>query len=290
MRAFAEFVMRGRMQATLGVVGSAVFPLFCWLGAAGSSLVLLRRGLTDAVGILFWALLPALFWWYLGNNPSVFLIMAGSVVLAQILRSTTSWVWVLLSSVVLGVVFAVVLNATSQEFIEPLAENFRSSLLLLARDVPADELAVLQESLVPALTGAMASSLQVMSLLCVVLARYWQAALYNPGGFGQEFRALRLSPVVGIALLVGVLFAPSLGQELAMVAPVFTVPLLFAGIALGHGLIAMKRLSSFWVIGLYVAVLLLGNLICLLAVLDGLFDFRGRLARKDGTGPANGEG
>jgi hypothetical protein len=39
-----------------------------------------------------------------------------------------------------------------------------------------------------------------------------------------------------------------------------------------------------------VAVLLGGNLICLLAVLDGLFDFRGRLARKNGAGPANGEG
>ena len=40
MRAFAEFVMRGRMQATLGVVGSAAFPLLCWLSAAGGGLVL----------------------------------------------------------------------------------------------------------------------------------------------------------------------------------------------------------------------------------------------------------
>jgi hypothetical protein len=52
----------------------------------------------------------------------------------------------------------------------------------------------------------------------------------------------------------------------------------------------MKRLSSFWKIGLYIAVLMLGNLICLLAVVDSLFDFRGRLARKNGAGSANGEG
>jgi len=37
MRAFAEFVMRGRMQATLGVVGSAAFALLCWLSAAGAA-------------------------------------------------------------------------------------------------------------------------------------------------------------------------------------------------------------------------------------------------------------
>ena len=38
MRAFAEFVMRGRMQATLGVAGSIAVPLLFWLGAAGGGL------------------------------------------------------------------------------------------------------------------------------------------------------------------------------------------------------------------------------------------------------------
>ena len=31
MRALAEFTMRGRMQATLAVAGSAVVPLLFWL-------------------------------------------------------------------------------------------------------------------------------------------------------------------------------------------------------------------------------------------------------------------
>ena len=59
MRALAEFIMRGRMQATLVVVGSAALPLLFWLSAAAGSLVLLRRGMNDAFGILIWALLPA---------------------------------------------------------------------------------------------------------------------------------------------------------------------------------------------------------------------------------------
>ena len=44
MRALASFIMRGRVQATLVVVISAVLPLLFWLSAAASSLVLLRRG------------------------------------------------------------------------------------------------------------------------------------------------------------------------------------------------------------------------------------------------------
>jgi hypothetical protein len=31
--------------------------------------------------------------------------------------------------------------------------------------------------------------LQMFSVLSLMLARYWQALLYNPGGFGREFRA-----------------------------------------------------------------------------------------------------
>lgn len=49
MRALAEFTMRGRMQATLAVAGSAVVPLLFWLSAAAGSLVLLRRGFGDAL-------------------------------------------------------------------------------------------------------------------------------------------------------------------------------------------------------------------------------------------------
>jgi len=67
MRALAEFIMRGRMQATLVVVGSAAVPLLFWLSAAASCLVLLRRGPRDAIGILAWALLPALGWWHFGE-------------------------------------------------------------------------------------------------------------------------------------------------------------------------------------------------------------------------------
>mgnify|MGYP007123303285 FL=1 len=85
--------------------------------------------------------------------------------------------------------------------------------------------------------------------------------------------------------------APALlGDAGWAVTLVCMLPLMLAGLALGHGLIAMKQLSSFWSIGLYVLLLVAMNLICLLAVVDSLFDFRGRLARKSGTGPTDGEG
>jgi hypothetical protein len=291
MRALAEFIMRGRMQATLTVVGSAALPLLFWLSAAAGGLVLLRRGMNDVFPIVIWALLPAVVWWFLGD-PSILLILLGTLTLAQVLRATDSWTWVLLTSVVLGVLFALVLWATSAELIAALADAVRQVLQQFATEskVPAEQIVGVQETLNATVTGLLASSLQVVSVLCLVLARFWQAALYNPGGFAQEFRAVRLPASVALPLLAGVLVTPQLGVPAAVLAPICMVPLFFAGLALGHGLIEMKRLSSFWKIGLYIAVLMLGNLICLLAVVDSLFDFRGRLARKNGAGSANGEG
>ncbi len=90
MRALAELIMRGRMQATLAVVGCAALPLLFWLSAAAGSLVLLRRGFSDAAGILAWALLPALAWWYFGE-PRTALVLVGTLGLAMVLRASESW-------------------------------------------------------------------------------------------------------------------------------------------------------------------------------------------------------
>ncbi len=277
------------MQATLVVVAAAVLQPFFWLGAAAGSLVLLRRGASDAIGILAWALLPALAWWYLGD-PTVTLVMLGSAALAQVLRTSMSWNRVMLASVVLGVFFVLLLSTVSAGLVAGLAEAFGKVLpqVLSEAKLSADQQAELQAGLVPAITGLLAASLQLISLLCLMLARYWQAALYNPQGFGREFRALRLAPPVAIALLLGVLVVPLLGPQFAVVAPLCTVPLLLAGLALGHGLVALKRLPGFWLVLLYGLALVLGNVICLVAVVDSLFDFRGRLVRRQGS--TNGEG
>ncbi|AYC31227.1 hypothetical protein D3880_01970 [Pseudomonas cavernae] len=297
MRALAEFIMRGRMQATLVVVGSAALPLLFWLSAAAGCLVLLRRGLSDALSILVWALLPALGWWYFGD-PRTLLVLLGSLGLALLLRAGQSWTRVLLCSVAVGLVYGLVLGSVFREPIAALVAELQKlmpqALGGLHQQLSVDEQTRLNALLAPVLTGLLAALLQVVSLLCLILGRYWQAALYNPGGFGREFRALRLPPALALLLLAGMLLGPNLGAQAAMLTPLCSVPLAFAGLALIHGLVADGRLARFWLVGLYVTLLLFMQLIypllVVFAIVDSLIDFRGRLARKNGAGPANGEG
>jgi hypothetical protein len=298
MRAMANFIMRGRVQATLVVVGCAALPLFFWLSAAAGCLVLLRRGLSDAVGILAWALLPALVWWYFGE-PRTLMVLLGSLGLAALLRASESWVRVLLVSVALGLLYAVILGAVFREPIEVMAQELQKLMPQvlegLYQQLSVEERARLGALIAPVLNGLIAALLQIVSVLTLILGRYWQALLYNPGGFGREFRSIRLPKVPALSLLVLMLLGPSFGPQMAMLTPLCSVPLVFAGLALVHGLVAEKHLGKFWLVGLYVTLLLFMQLIypllVVFAIVDSLIDFRGRFASKDAdNGSADGEG
>ncbi|MBK5413605.1 hypothetical protein [Pseudomonas sp. TH31] len=297
MRAIAEFIMRGRMQATLVVAGCATLPLLYWLGAAAGCLVLLRRGLKDAIGVLALGLLPALVWWLYSDDPRALLVLLGSWSLALVLRASESWNRVLLVSIAMGVVFSVVLGTAFAPQIEMLAQALIKVMPSLLGDVyqklSVDEQARFASLIAPVLTGLIAALLQIVSVLSLLVGRYWQALLYNPGGFGREFRAIRFPLGLAMLLLAFMLLGPNFGSQMAMLTPLCSVPLVFAGLALIHGLVAQKRLARFWLVGLYVTLLLFMQLIypllVVLAIVDSLIDFRGRLAPKDADN-ANGEG
>ena len=297
MRALAEFIMRGRMQATLVVAGCAALPLLYWLGAAAGSLVLLRRGLKDALGVLALGLLPALFWWLYAADPRALMVLLGSSALALVLRASESWNRVLLVSIAMGVVFSVVLGVAFAPQIEMLSQALikilPEALGDLYQQMSVEEQARFASLIAPVLTGLIAALLQIVSVLSLIIGRYWQALLYNPGGFGREFRAIRFPLGLAMLLLAGMLLGPNFGAQMAMLTPLCSVPLVFAALALIHGLVAQKRLGRFWLVGLYVTLLLFMQLIypllVVLAIVDSLIDFRGRSAPKDADN-ANGEG
>ena len=297
MRALADFIMRGRVQASIVVAGCAALPLLFWLSAAAGSLVFLRRGFKDASSVIVWGILPALAWWIFGE-PRTLMVLLGTLGLAALLRAGHSWNRVLLSSIALGLLYGVVLGSVFREPIEALARALEKALpqMLdgLYQQLSVEEQAHLGSLIVPVLGGLIAALLQVVSVLALMLGRYWQAVLYNPGGFGREFHAVRIPLAPMLVLLACMLFGPNLGSGLALLTPLCSVPLMFAGIALLHGLVAQKRLAKFWLVGLYVTLVLFMQLtyplLVVLAIVDSLIDFRGRKSPHQGDDSANGEG
>jgi len=287
MRALADFIMRGRVQATLVVVISAVLPLLFWLSAAAGSLVLLRRGFKDASTVIAFGLLPAVAIWAFGD-PSTLLVLLGTLGLAALLRAGHSWSRVLMFSVVLGLVYSLILDTVLRETFEVLAKALVQALPQIeGKPVIPGEL------IGPVLVASTAVMLQLFSVLALMLARYWQAALYNPGGFGREFRALKLPRVAMLALVAMMVLGPFIGPQFIVLASASSLVLVLAGIALRHGLVAQGRLAGFWLVGMYVTLPLIMQLIypllVVLAIVDSLIDFSGRKS-PEGNDSANGEG
>lgn len=297
MQGLAEFIMRGRRQATLVVGLSVAVPLLFWFGAVVLALVLLRRGWSEGMSVVVWGALPALAWALIGD-PTPLLVLLGSAALALLLRQRSEWSLVTMAAAPLGLVFALVLMATLQAPLQQLAEQIQAALPQMLSELgEVDEaaLARLQTMLVPLLAGLMGATHAAMTLVSLMLARAWQARLYNPGGFREEFHRLRLAPWMGLVLLLAVFGAPQV-DGLVLLAPVATVPLLVAGLALVHGVVGIKRLGIGPLVVLYVALLfvwqVLYPLIMILAFIDSLFDFRSRLQPVSGGGndDSNGQG
>ncbi len=112
-----------------------------------------------------------------------------------------------------------------------------------------------------------------------MLARYWQAALYNPGGFGEEFRALRYPPALAMGLALGVIAVASLGAEYRTWAMIGAVPLTFAGVALVHARVKHRGQGTGWLVGFYLAWLFFDPVklvVVFAAIADSWLDFRQR--------------
>jgi len=287
MRALLHFILRGTLGSGLLLAVCSAIPLLTWLAAAGGSLLLLRRGFAASQAALLLMLLPALVWWLAAGDPRILLILLGSFALAQLLRSYSSWQWVLLGGLLTGLAMALCLQWTFSENLAELNTQLQQLLPQLGglyQQMSEDDRLRLTELMLPLLLGALAMVLQVVSLLCLMLARYWQALLFNPGGFSREFHALHLPKRVAFSLLALMLLIPSIWPMATVLIPLCNLPLLFAGIALVHAKLAGKASGKFWLVGLYLSLLLFMQfaypLLVVLALADSLFDFRGLKTRK----------
>ena len=287
MKGLAAFVMRGRVQALLVSVAGAGSLLFCWISAAVIALVTLRKGVGQGAWLLAWALLPsgALLYAYGDSGPLTLLV--GTTILAIVLRQSVSLSLSLLACVPLGVVTGLALVAFGGEYLDQIVALFGQFLANMEEQLSQGGQTVELARPGPVqIAGMLGAGTAISSVLCLLLARYWQAALYNPGGFGQEFKALYYPPVVTTALALGAVLLASMGAEYRTWAVICVLPLSVVGFALVHARAAWRGQGNGWLIGVYLAWLFLDPVKLFLvfaAIADSWFNFRQRWTPKPGT-------
>jgi hypothetical protein len=134
-------------------------------------------------------------------------------------------------------------------------------------------------------TGLITSAILCSALCQLILARWWQAAIFAPGRLRRELHSIRLSPLAGVLFIVSlVLFY--LGNSVVLdIMPVLYMLFGAAGLSTIHYLfrLAYSSLTWFWMLLFYIALIIsmpVGlMLITILALLDIWLDFRKRFKK-----------
>lgn len=287
MRALAQFVMRGPLQAAGVAAFTTAIPLLFWIGAAVIGLVILRLGLSQGLSIGLWALLPALGWSWVGQDPTSLAVLLEVALMATVLRVSSSWERALLAGSALAVITGVLLPVLYPGLLNQLVETGVSFYHEYNPEVARQMGDQLEPVIRQTMNASMAGTFLFAGVVLTMLARSWQAGLYNPGGFRKEFHAFRLSGPVALVCVVAIFAGAFLGLNSVLVAWAAGLPLVIAAIALVHGVVGRKGLGMQWLVMFYIALLLLGPslllLLLVLAFVDSWLDIRRRIKP---SGPA----
>lgn len=294
MRWLAQYAMAAPRQAVLVAVIGALVPFLFWASAAVVALVALRRGGKDAAMVGVCAMLPALAWLVVGNDSTPAIIVGSTWALALVLRQTGSWIPVLLGLIAVGVGSVSLIQALQPDLFAQALTLMRDLFAEVEKDLPADKAAELNKALDHLLSGAWGLVQSLTTLGCLLLARWWQAMLFNPGGFRSEMHALRLPAPVGGGLMAVMLAGPAVSPALVGWMPVICVPLMVAGVALVHGLVGSREMGGGWLYAFYTALILLAQVmvpvLVFIAFVDSLMDFRKRAGNTPPPSEGNGGG
>jgi len=278
--------MRGRREAIGVAVVCASLPLLHWLSIAIISLVILRKGLGEGAFVLLWSCLPVLVLFWVTGDPGPPIAFLGSAGLAWLLRVTMSWQLTLIAVVVVSAVGSVIFELAAGSAFDQFAglylavtDQAMGQNAVVLTTAEAEERFVNMRIL---LVGFFAMGQGVAMFGFLALARWWQSVLYNPGGFQLEMHEFRMAPAVAVGLLSLVLICLAFGT-LGFIrwVPLLMVPMVIAGVCFVHWFVADKSLGGSWLVGFYIMLVFLAQLIypmlAFFALTDSWLDLRKRI-------------
>lgn len=278
--------MRGRAQACAVAFLGNLFPL---ISPATVGLVSLRKGSQEGVVVLLWAALPLIASYFFDQGTSLLTFISGlsllmTLITANVLRVTGSWQWTILTSMLTAmmVMFAIALLLSTD--VDLLVDRLSTMFAEIAQQQSAQVEPFIASR--PLVLGLGALMLAVSTILCLFVSRWWQAMLYNPGGFGEEFRQLRLDVRAAGLSIIAFVAALYLPTEYRFWAELMVLPLLLSGLSLMHYGVNVAALGKAWLVFMYVGLVVsgpvIGGLLVGLGLADSLLNLRLKLtAGKD---------
>ncbi len=282
MKSLATYIMQGRMQAMIAASCLALlslkYPPVSVVSSASVALVTLRRGGSEGLYILGCAAIAAglMGFFILGNFQFalgyVMVLWLPIWLISIVLREGRHLSLAVEIAVLLGVLGVIAIYS----FMADPTATWKQILIQMApANAPAENTQRTIETISRYMTGAVAAGSVVGLLLGLFLGRWWQAILYNPGGFRQEFLSLTTRPryTLGTLLVIGIAMANMgvISDVARNISIVLVVHHTFIGAAILHTVFSAKRLGRYIVPMFYVTMILIPHTLLAVALV-GLTD------------------
>ena len=275
----ARFIMSGPWQGIVLAPLLFLHPWTSWLSLAILGLVGLRQGPFNAglivLSVLLIQLLPARTF-QLIDIVSVTVVFIAS----QVLRKTVRLDWALLAVTGSAFLGLAVIKLTAGFVFEPIVENYRIFHETLSKELSAAvNEAWNQQDLFVLAVESVAWAVAIKSCIALFLARWWQAQLYNPGGFKNEFLSLKFVPAVVWGLSLGYLSTVLFLSQWSPLAQLFRIPLFFGGLAVTMWWFVEKEVMMVWRVIFFASLLITHPFVVLLGVFDSFWNLRKKMTR-----------
>lgn len=295
---FGSFILRSQLHAGLLALLFALAPIFGlpfigWLSIIIVGLVTLRKGALEGLLVLMWSAVPALAMTFVATD--IFLVsqvlFSGIVVwfFSLLLRAQLSWAQLLEIMAWIGIVLVLLAHGCFDNIyawwgakIQTLVAQYDSlgNGNAVSKSMSAEHIYYLTHIA----TGFFVSMISLNAVFNLLVARWWQASIFNPGGLKQEFLMIRLSYRVALALLAVAILAFCNVTWSFDLLPVLLVVFFVAGFSLMNAWLVRFRNAWVWMLLFYVLLVLrfmfFGAAVMVVAIVDSIIDIRKRWFKK----------
>ncbi|MGI9211592.1 MAG: hypothetical protein ACR2HF_03900 [Methylococcaceae bacterium] len=288
MRDFAQFTLLSPLHAIcvvgiFGLISLHILP-FALLSSAALALMVLRHGLWQGSLVALGAGTVIMAVW-LGSEPKpgieyplVFALWLPTWLAGSGLRHGLGQATVVMSLTVYCMAYALFMHLYTGDAIGFWLNWLRHAIA----GVPGAHIQGFERDGTLQLMNGLVAVLYALSLIfSLLIARWLQSLIFNPGGFGPEFQTLRLPVLflisVATACVSASYFLYSLMLDWLMV---ITACYFIAGLSILHAVVTQRGLNTHWLIPPYAALLILPQHtvlgLAVVGMIDSFVDFRRR--------------
>jgi len=292
----ARYIMQGRMQAmavasSLALL-SLLMPPVSIVSSAAVALVTLRRGAYEGLLVLLSASIASALLGLIALGDYQFALGYALILwfpvwlLSIVLREGRHLSLALEISSVLGIfgVLGFYLFVDSpvdywQAILNSVIEPMRQS-----QDIPLEQITETLATVSKYMTGILAAGSITGLLLGLLLARFWQSKLYNPGGFKVEYLSLfmpsRFTLMTLAVLLIALVTNGVVSEITSNIGVILFMLYSFIGTAIAHALISEMKAKRFVLPFFYILLFAIPHIIlpiALLGIADTWLNLRKRI-------------